>query len=205
MVAMFSVLAACQTTNTKLESISPQGTVVFDKYVTANNHVIVPLPDGAWTVAGSGFARLGYENPFEQVMLIRRSDDGYVNLVEITSSVAKPKYGWKPASLCQHNDMYSLHKVANSDGGLQDCWGVEILDMDLKGDLPDFLQQTKDFAEKNGMKLGFEAGTVSFSLADKSYFLRVSYLHEPYQKTFNDLDAWGASWYQRVKSGFDGK
>jgi len=178
--------------------------VFHSEYPTANGRVVVPLPEGKWIVAGAGYTRMSYDNPFEEVVLINQSKNGYVSLIEITSSIAVPKYGWSRATMCERKDMYFMERITNAAGGMQDCWGLQILSTDLSGDLPEYWKQAGIFAEQNGINLGFDAYTVSYNFADKAYFLRVSHLSEPAFADMETLKALGRDWYPKVKAGFEG-
>lgn len=203
-VAAALIMAACQTTQSKIDSIAKQGDVFYGNYPTANGRVVVPLPEGEWVVAGAGFNRLGYQNPFEEVVLINQSDSGDVSLIEITSSIAVPRNGWGRSTMCERKDMYFLERTTNSAGGIQDCWGLQIINTDLSGDLPGYLKQASDYAANNKIKLGFDANAVSYNFADRGYFLRVSHLSEPDVADMDTLKKLGKEWYPKVKAGFNG-
>ncbi len=203
-IAAALIVSACQTTQGKIDTIPQQGTVFYDEYPTANGRVVVPLPAGKWVVAGSGFNRLGYENPFEEVVLISQSDDEGVSLIEITSSIAVPRYGWGRSTMCERDDMYFLERRTNAKGGIQDCWGLQIINTDLSGDLPAYLKQASQYAKQNNIRLGFDANAVSYNFADRGYFLRVSHLSEPSVADMDTLKRLGKEWYPKVKAGFEG-
>lgn len=205
LLAVISVLAACQTTQGKIESIPQQGTVFYDEYPTANGRAVVPLPEGKWIVAGASYTRLEYDNPFEEVVLISQSDEGSVSLIEITSSISVPRYGWGRSTMCERDDMYFLDRRTNAKGGIQDCWGLQVINTDLSGDLPAYLKQASQYANQNNIPLGFDANAVSYNFADRGYFLRVSHLSEPNVADMDTLKRLGKEWYPKVKAGFEGK
>lgn len=232
MVAAVMLLAACQTTNSKLETIPAQGSSVSGSYAAANGRVTVPLPEGTWVVAGSGFNRAGYNNPIEEVVLVQVKNDEAVGFVEIRTPVVRSGTGFVDSRFCERKDIHHIVRKINVDGGAQDCWGVNHFRMTLTGDVPHYLDQARQYLVNNKIKSPLNAINVSYRFGDKSYFVDASYLFNPEAEGFappqiaewstsdwhrdrvymdpdkvayiDKMKAWGRDWYPKVKAGFEG-
>ncbi|MDG4721143.1 hypothetical protein [Thalassospira aquimaris] len=203
MVAAVMLLAACQTTNDKLKTITKQGDVVSGSYVAANGRTSVPLPSGEWIVAGSGYGRAGYDNPIERAILLRMGNGLVDGLIEIRTPVAMSRSGFILSDYCEDNNQAFLHRGGRAEGGSQDCWGIHQFNASLTGDLPDYLAQLNQYAWENGIDLPKSGKSVAFRFADRSYFLDVDYM-DLWSGEVEEVKSWGREWYPKVKAGFEG-
>lgn len=233
MVVLIAALAGCQTTNSKLDTIISQGTVVSGEYLTTNGRVKVPLPEGNWIVAGSGYRRFGYDNPIEEIVLVQVEDGTAVRYVEVRSDVAASPNGWKQSTFCERKDIHYIQKTSNVAKGNQDCWGINHYRMTLSGDIPPYMQETRDYIVKNSIKSPLNAIAVEYRFADRSHMVEASYFFNPEVDGFDppkdaqwstsdwhrdrvymdpkkvdyieELKVWGKDWFPTVKAGFEGK
>jgi|TARA_R110000751_G_scaffold22366_2_gene63069 hypothetical protein len=233
MVAVVAVLAACQTTNAKLDDISPQGSILTGEYLTANGRVKVPLPEGEWIVAGSGYRRVGYENPIEEVILVQVDDGTVIHYIEIRTDIAASPIGWKKSTFCERNDIHYIKKISNVPAGSQDCWGINHFRMTFTGKIPLYMEEARTYIVDHKIRSPLNALAVEYRLADKPHFLDVKYFFNPEADGFEPpkiaewatsdwhrdrvymdpkkvayikkLKSWGEDWHTKVKAGFEGK
>jgi len=233
MVATVLVLAGCQTTNSKLETIAKQGTVVDSEYVAANGRVTVPLPQGEWIVAGADYVRAGkYDNPIEEVMLVQVRNNVAVAAVQIRSSVAYSSNGFARSKFCERTNILYLNRVTNVAGKMQDCWGINHYAFKRSDDMAPHMKQAENFIVSRKIEAPVISVGVNFEIADRGYFLEALYLFNPEDGGFgrpkpsewlasdwhrdrvymdpdkvayiDKLKAWGREWYPKVKAGFEG-
>lgn len=172
------LLAGCVTTPATQTSVRTGA--AYQSAIDVGN-VQVPLPDGKWLVAGSAVSLNNNRTPIEKLFLVNEDNGVMRGAVIIDTNRVPESYGWAYYKQCERKDVHFAKKLANYDGGEQDCYLVNHLsayftDQTLKD--PRYAQ-TQDYLIKHGLKNPTHVVSADFRVADRMNFVSARYYFNP--------------------------
>ncbi len=186
------ILGGCVTPAIKKDY--PLGKTYRDVFVLENKRV--PLPEGEWKVAGTGYTDMG--NYCEVSLLKETKDHKIAGIIIITSDSQTTNYtGYWPNKYVQRTDLHYVSIKSNTGGQYLDLWAVSHYIMTFTPEretVREFFQYCSD----NNIilpKLMVRSYHVITGKMLRNKYLRVEYYYNPEKEGFDTSSEnnWGAS------------
>ncbi|MBI2240425.1 MAG: hypothetical protein HYU59_06425 [Magnetospirillum gryphiswaldense] len=176
LLALFLVLASCQTTNVPpLEIGKPAGSAF--QYADRT----IPLPDGNWVIAAEERSRNNGGAEIGNVVLVDLAGGQVRKAVHIQTNLSQASFGrgWALDSQCDRQDVYFIERRANYDGGEQACELVSHYRFGITNKSPAYFRDALAFLKKHNAVLPDTAIYSRFRRADTMNMLTVFYFYNP--------------------------
>ena len=192
-LALVATVIGCESSSDKAElpmslMMPAIGTRVANEISIGDKKI--PLPEGDWTVIGTGIDRNNAEGYFVSEMLVQIRDKTVTGAVEIFSNlpvkggnpegffgaVDSSPQGWLTHRSCTRDDMHFLKVYSNIRRGEQDCWWINHWRMNRTGvAVTEHWMEAVKYLSDNDISAPLDMLGVSFRLANKMYYLTANY------------------------------
>ncbi|MEQ8708944.1 MAG: hypothetical protein RIC36_08125 [Rhodospirillales bacterium] len=170
------LLSACQTTGNQVEE-PVIGQTVSTVFAVSGNQV--PLPDGDWTVVGTGKVREENIVRYDLAALAKVSSNVVTQLVLVRNADPPHEPRFDPYAGCESDDYYFTAFLQNDYRGRQDCWRTQPFSLGITGSDQPHIQQFQQDAQLNGIVVPSAMIGFAYHIAEGPDAMDIIYLWNP--------------------------